>query len=73
MREEMNLNKVVFRFVQPFVDLNNMLRDFSQFIMWKSRLHGHFDRLVAVGTHGKFTELADGSAQFVGEFIEDNH
>ena len=62
-----------FGFVQSFVDLNDMLGDFPQFIVRESRLHSHFDRLVPVGAHGKFTELVDGSAQFVGEFIEDNH
>ena len=63
----------LFRFVETFVYLNDVLRNLTQFIVGEGRLHRHFDRFIAVGTHSEFAELADGSAQLVGKLIEDDH
>ena len=49
------------RFVEAFVYLDDMLRDLSQFVVGEG------------GAHGELPELIDGSTQFVGELIEDDH
>ena len=55
---------------QSFVDLDDMLRDFSQLIVGKIFLHLGINRLVAVRSLGKFAQLVDGAPQSASKLVE---
>ena len=56
--------------MQTVIDLDDVSRNFSQFILWKRFLDVRVYRFVAVGLQGKLLQVDDGHAQFMGKAIK---
>ena len=59
--------------MQTFVNLDDMLGYFAQFVFGKGILHFSVYRFIAVGFHGELLQFGDRHSQFMCESVEHNY